>query len=417
MAFETYYSLLETSEGASAAEIKAAYLRLIREVHPDRLANAPAYWQRQAEERTKEINEAYRILSDCERRRTYDAQLAAQRRSSETRGKQTAAPRPQYKSGAGTSSTQTPRPASEQDKAPRNPTTTPKEPSQFWSRPSAPRLEAGQRLFFTFIGCLFAFGATRAFWEGSSIGDDILPSILAATFLFGIACLYRRQIQRAFLALRIARPRQQLWATVGAILIVLLAGKIASMEGQSTTIGNQPAGPIGGPDTRSAPGSTGTNPQEVPTSATESAAPYSLANGTELRRRVNMIGRGEFTVQNGSTEDAVVIVVGAANSRPIRSFYVCAGMDFTEKRIPPGNYQVYFFSGSDWNPSLRTFNRDVSYMQFGKTLEYSETTHQEGDHIQYFYDKLEITLQPVPGGNVSSSPAYKATVEQFLDQP
>jgi hypothetical protein len=56
-------------------------------------------------------------------------------------------------------------------------------------------------------------------------------------------------------------------------------------------------------------------------------------------------------------------------------------------------------------------------MQFGKTLEYSETTHQEGDHIQYFYDKLEITLQPVPGGNVSSSPADKATVEQFLDQP
>ena len=67
MADETYYSLLEISETASAVEIKTAYLRLIREVHPDRLANAPAYWQRQAEEKAKEINEAYANLSNREK--------------------------------------------------------------------------------------------------------------------------------------------------------------------------------------------------------------------------------------------------------------------------------------------------------------------------------------------------------------
>jgi len=81
MADETYYSLLEIAETASAAEIKAGYLRMIREVHPDRLANAPSYWQRQAEEKAKEINEAHAVLRDREQRRVYDAQLASYRGS------------------------------------------------------------------------------------------------------------------------------------------------------------------------------------------------------------------------------------------------------------------------------------------------------------------------------------------------
>jgi curved DNA-binding protein CbpA len=108
MADETYYSILGISETASAAEIKAAYFRMIREVHPDTLANAPSYWQRQAEEKAKEINEAYSVLSNCDKRRSYDAQLASYRGfGTPANGKstsQSSAPQPSGSSAQGSHS-------------------------------------------------------------------------------------------------------------------------------------------------------------------------------------------------------------------------------------------------------------------------------------------------------------------------
>lgn len=76
MAEETFYSVLEVPETASDAEIKTAWRRLISEVHPDKVANAPAYWRRQAEGKSKQINEAFAVLSDPAKRRLYDAQIA-----------------------------------------------------------------------------------------------------------------------------------------------------------------------------------------------------------------------------------------------------------------------------------------------------------------------------------------------------
>jgi curved DNA-binding protein CbpA len=75
---ESYYTLLEVPRSASQAEIKEAFLKLIRQVHPDVLANGPEYWKRQAEEKSKDINEAYRVLSDPAKRSSYDQQLDEQ---------------------------------------------------------------------------------------------------------------------------------------------------------------------------------------------------------------------------------------------------------------------------------------------------------------------------------------------------
>ena len=68
MAKRDYYDVLGVSKGASADEIKKAHRKLARQYHPDmNKSNNPA-----TTEKFKEVQEAYDVLSDPEKRRAYD---------------------------------------------------------------------------------------------------------------------------------------------------------------------------------------------------------------------------------------------------------------------------------------------------------------------------------------------------------
>jgi curved DNA-binding protein len=67
MATRDYYNILGVNKNASDEEIKRAYRKLAMKYHPDRNPN-----RKEAEERFKEINEAYAVLSDKEKRKQYD---------------------------------------------------------------------------------------------------------------------------------------------------------------------------------------------------------------------------------------------------------------------------------------------------------------------------------------------------------
>ena len=67
MATRDYYEILGVKKNASDEEIKRAYRKLAMKYHPDRNPN-----KKEAEERFKEINEAYAVLSDKEKRKQYD---------------------------------------------------------------------------------------------------------------------------------------------------------------------------------------------------------------------------------------------------------------------------------------------------------------------------------------------------------
>ncbi|MDH5189557.1 MAG: DnaJ domain-containing protein, partial [Rhodospirillaceae bacterium] len=67
MSKQDYYELLGISKGDSADEIKKAYRKLAMKYHPDRNPDDKA-----AEQKFKDINEAYEILKDDQKRAAYD---------------------------------------------------------------------------------------------------------------------------------------------------------------------------------------------------------------------------------------------------------------------------------------------------------------------------------------------------------
>ncbi|KIE58386.1 molecular chaperone DnaJ [Methylacidiphilum kamchatkense Kam1] len=78
MKFKNYYETLGVDKNATQDEIRAAFRRLARIYHPD-----VAKDKKEAEEKFKEINEAYEVLSDPEKRKKYDQMFLSWDRTQE----------------------------------------------------------------------------------------------------------------------------------------------------------------------------------------------------------------------------------------------------------------------------------------------------------------------------------------------
>ena len=82
MEYKDYYQVLGVGRQASKDEIKKAYRKLALQFHPDRNPN-----NKEAENKFKEVNEAYQVLSDPEKRSHYDRLGADYQRWQQTGGR------------------------------------------------------------------------------------------------------------------------------------------------------------------------------------------------------------------------------------------------------------------------------------------------------------------------------------------
>src|SRR6187200_3259003 len=67
MDFIDYYKILKLDRNATEADIKKAYRKLARELHPDLNPN-----DKEAHKKFQQVNEANEVLSDPEKRKKYD---------------------------------------------------------------------------------------------------------------------------------------------------------------------------------------------------------------------------------------------------------------------------------------------------------------------------------------------------------
>jgi cytochrome c biogenesis protein CcmG/thiol:disulfide interchange protein DsbE len=75
MTMNSYYTLLDIPAQATAAEIEAAYQRQRERYSPERVAELGGEFRQVAEARSADLDRAYAVLADAERRRAYDVSI------------------------------------------------------------------------------------------------------------------------------------------------------------------------------------------------------------------------------------------------------------------------------------------------------------------------------------------------------
>jgi len=132
----------------------------------------------------------------------------------------------------------------------------------------------------------------------------------------------------------------------------------------------------------------------------------SLPTGTRIEKDSETRGHGELTVENGTTEDAVVRLSDATTYQTVRWFFVKASSAHIT-RIPQGSYRLAYTTGLNWVASDDVFSWQPSYDEFERQIEYDE--NRDSERVRFH--NISVTLNTVLFGNVHTR---TITREEFL---
>lgn len=113
----------------------------------------------------------------------------------------------------------------------------------------------------------------------------------------------------------------------------------------------------------------------------------SLPNGARIAPDVGIDGRGELNVNNGTAEDAEIILYNVERDEQTRDQNVKAHNLLRIVGIPVGTYELKYAQGP-------------SCFQFDRSLDYTEQRIEVADRVRVNYKEISVTLHPVVGGNV-----------------
>lgn len=123
--------------------------------------------------------------------------------------------------------------------------------------------------------------------------------------------------------------------------------------------------------------------------------------GGDFRR-----GKGEFEISNGTSYDAVAVLMDARTRHPGRAIYIRRGEKGRMIGIPVGSYRLQFQLGAAWTSGKR-FCYPVSKSEFDRTFDFDE--HRLSDRLEYW--EWSVTLNGVIGGTAT---AHRVSDDAFV---
>ncbi|MCX5213673.1 hypothetical protein OG689_31135 [Kitasatospora sp. NBC_00240] len=121
-----------------------------------------------------------------------------------------------------------------------------------------------------------------------------------------------------------------------------------------------------------------------------------LDNGTMVREG-GLDGRGELSIENGGSGDAVLSL--AKDGKSVHSIYVGKGQTAKFKGIEDGTYEVFFAGGSDWDSATKAFTQNCDFSKFDEPLDFKTT--RTSSEIRW--STWTLSLQAVAGGNARTT--------------
>jgi hypothetical protein len=186
---------------------------------------------------------------------------------------------------------------------------------------------------------------------------------------------------------RIQQVTARGWLVYATVIVVIVSlfgvYRIITPSQETTTNVRRPAPAI------TAPAAATVKPALVPWPSEALVRPVS---GAELGGRYRG-GLGKMQIANGTSFDAVAVLVDDSTKTPRRAIFVRQGESGSITALPPGHYRLRFQLGTDWLTERR-FCRLLGTSEFEGVFDYAEVKSDEGIK----YSAHEVTLHPVPAG-------------------